>query len=187
VVVVLLTGPELAYLRDVAAHYAAAPTHDKGIQATRAWRDLADETMATAARLRDTLDVRYTPDPEPYPTAYEMLRDIAQGRVVVSIANSLHPVWTLEENTAFRLVHDVVGHGATGSGFDWYGECRAYDKHWSIVVSPWARAALFTEAVGQVAYALVHGGFTVQKVALLPQWMQWHRAQGGGVDGAVAA
>ena len=171
----------MSFLHEVAQAYADAPVLDLRADVLRAWRDLADETLTHAARLQACLEVRYTPNPEPYATAADMLRDIAQGRIVVSTANSTHPVWTLEENVAFRLVHDVVGHGTTGSGFDWDGECRAYDKHWTIVRSPWARWALFTEAVGQVAYALVNGGFTVQKVALLPTWMQWHRAHGGEV------
>lgn len=171
----------MTFIIEVAQAYSVAPVLDTRGTTLRAWRDLADETMVMADRLKAALDVRYTPRAEPYPTAYDMLTDIARGRIVVSTANSDHPVWTLEENTAFRLVHDVIGHGTTGSGFDWDGECRAYDKHWSVLESAHSRAALFTEAVGQVAYALVNGVFTVQKVALLPQWMQWHRAQGAEV------
>jgi hypothetical protein len=162
------------FIEEVAAAYAMAPVNDP--TAHKAWRVLADETMALARRLEGCLDVRYTPVPEPYPTAHDMLVDIARGCMVVSTANSDHPIWTLEENCAFRLVHDVLGHGTTGSGFDWRGEWVAYEKHCSVVQSPAAKWALFTEAVGQVAYAIVNRGFTsvhVQKVAFLPQWMQW--------------
>jgi hypothetical protein len=163
------------YLERVADAYRHAPVIVAGD--IPAWKALAAQTMATAERIKGALDVRYTPAAEPYPTAYDMLRDIARGRIVVSTANSTHPVWTLEENVAFRLVHDVVGHGSTGSGFDWAGEWTAYEKHLSLLEGEGARHALFTEAVGQVAYALVYGGFTVQKVATLPQWMQWDAPQ----------
>lgn len=170
------------YIERVAQAYAQAPICHPGD--VPAWRALADETMRTAEGLHRALSVSYTPKAEPYPTAYDMLVDIARGRIVVSTANSDHPVWSLDENVAFRLVHDVVGHGTTGGGFDWAGEWRAYEKHDSIIQSPLARHALFTEAVGQVAYALTYGGFTTQKVTLLPQWMLWDCP---AAYGAVAA
>lgn len=166
----------MMFIDEVALAYAQAPTIVQSD--VSAWRSLADESMALADKLKGSIEVSYTPHAQPYPTAYAMLAHLAQGRIIISTANCDHPVWTLEQNTAFRLVHDVVGHGATGSGFDWDGECRAYDKHWGILESHRSRAALFTEAVGQVAYALTRGHFTTQKVSLLPQWMQWHRAPG---------
>lgn len=174
-----LTG---SYLHDVAAAYAAAPVCHP--VAVKAWEALARETMATAEALRRALDVTYTPHAEPYPDAYAMLSDIAHGRIVVSTAHCQHPVWSLEENVAFRLVHDVVGHGTTGSAFDWPGEWRAYEKHLTIVRDPHARHALFTEAVGQAAWAIVNGGYHghVQKVALLPQYLQWGADAWGGCE-----
>jgi hypothetical protein len=166
------------FIERVARYYAWAPVI---VEADRsAWTELALETNRTAEALKGALDVRYTPNPEPYATAYDMLTDIARGRIVVSTANSEHPVWSLSDNVNFRLVHDVVGHGTTGAGFDWGGEWTAYERHLSTVVSPRARQALFTEAVGQVAYALVNGGFTEQKVALLPQYLQWGADAHGG-------
>lgn len=161
------------YIERVADAYEHAPVFHR--PDAPAWRALAHETMRIAEGLHRALTVSYTPKAEPYPTAYDMLRDIGQGRIVISTAHSAHPVWTPDENAAFRLVHDVVGHGTTGAGFDWAGEWRAYEKHLSVVRSPLARHALFTEAVGQAAWAIVHGGYGehVQKVALLPQWMQW--------------
>lgn len=158
-------------LEEIAAHYEAALHHDRRVE--HAWRELMAETMPVAERLTRAINVVYTPDPEPYPDSYAMLKDLGKGRIIISTAHCDHPVWSLEENCAFRLVHDVVGHGATGSGFDWLGEWQAYEKHLTIVQGVWARRALFTEAIGQVAYALVHGQFTAQKVALLPQWLQW--------------
>jgi hypothetical protein len=170
------------FIHLVAEAYDKAPVcHPPDV---RAWEALAAETMATADKLRACLAVSYTPKAEPYATAYDMLVDIARGRLVVSTAHCHHPVWTLEENAAFRLVHDVVGHGTTGSGFDWRGEWRAYEAHLAIVQSPLARHALFTEAVGQAAWAIVNGGYQghVQKVALLPQYLQWGADAWGGCE-----
>lgn len=159
------------FMQQVADAYAHAP--DFHLPDVAAWRELAKETRRLAEPLYSCFRVQFTPHDEPYATAADMLRDIAQGRIVVSTVNSDHPVWSLTENCEFRLVHGVLGHGVTGAGFDWPGEWRAYEKHASLLRSPLARHALFTEAVGQVAYKLDRGAFTTQKVILLPQWMQY--------------
>lgn len=161
-------------MQDIAAEYAAAPVYCP--TALAGWRQLAVETLAHAERIERELEVSYTALAEPYLSAADMLADIARGRVTISVANSEHPVWTLRENCAFRLVHDVLGHGLTGSGFDWAGELSAYDRHYRLTRHPSARLALFTEAVGQVAYALTYGGFGPQKVAYLPTWMSYDPA-----------
>lgn len=165
------------YQETVARAYDHAPTLSLG--AVRAWRELADVTMAQYSALRSCITVVPVEMPEPYLDAVAMMRDIAQGRLFVSDVNHAHPVWSPEVNRAFRVVHDVVGHATTGAGFDWAGELRAWHKHESTIDSAWARAALFTEAVGQVAWALHPsygaGTFGRQKVATLPQWLQWER------------
>jgi hypothetical protein len=165
----------ITYMGEVAHAYDLAPTFHPN--AIRAWRALADETMTQYHAVRGCIGVVFTDMPEPYLDARAMLADIAQGRLFVSDVNHNHPVWSPEVNRAFRVVHDVVGHGTTGAGFDWLGELRAWAKHEATVRDPFARAALFTEAVGQVAWALHPqygaGTFGVQKVATLPQWLQW--------------
>lgn len=149
----------------VAHHYDLAPLLTD--EARRAWRELTDETLAMAARIEAEMDVVYTVDPEPYHTAEPMFADIARGRILVSTTLSPHPLWTIEQNARFRLVHDVAGHGASGAGFDWEGEVTAYQQQASYLHSPLARAALFTQLLGQVAYFLVHGAYAPQKCALL--------------------
>lgn len=151
-------------LRAIALAYSDAPLIS--LDAIPAWRQLATESVRLAKRLRNCLSVRLTEDSEPYPDAVAMLTDIARGRFVVSTANSTHPVWSVDENIAFRIVHDVLGHGSTGSGFTWEGEQIAYRKH-ALHVSPTAGRALYIEAIGQVAYALHTGEFGPQKVAFL--------------------
>ncbi len=159
------------YIRSVADAYTDAPITCS--EAPQAWRALALETTAMYERIELALDIQHSSLVNPYPTAYAMLADIAQGRLVVSVANCEHPLWSREENIRFRVVHDVVGHASTGGGFDWQGEVKAYTKHATHIISPKARLALFTEAVGQVAYQVTNGYFGPQKCAILPQYLLW--------------
>lgn len=164
-----------------AYQFAVARAYDRAgwlnIKDVHAWTILADETMALYDRVAQSIEVYPVTESDPYATALDMFRDIAQGRILVSDVNHAHPVWSPEVNRAFRVVHDVIGHATTGSGFDWQGELRAWERHDSTVAHPLAKAALFTEAVGQVAWMLHpeygNGVFGPQKVATLPQWMQW--------------
>lgn len=164
-----------AYQRAVALAYDQAPLYH--IADERCWDLLADETMALYEKVAGSIRVVPVANAEPYPTALAMMVDVAHGRLFVSDVHHDHPVWTPEVNRAFRVVHDVVGHCSTGSGFDWAGELKAWERHEQTVVSTEARRALFTEAVGQVAWmlhpAFGGGAFGKQKVATLPQWLQW--------------
>jgi hypothetical protein len=158
--------------RQIAEAYKHAPLVGPG--AARAWSDLADETERLADSIvRPLFAVTITDDAEPYARVTDMLNDIEAGRITVSRANSEHPLWTVEQNINFRLVHDVLGHGLTRADFSWQGEVEAYEEHLRLVESPWAKAALFTEALAQVAYAIENNGFGAQKCALLPTWMQF--------------
>ena len=159
------------YISTIAQAYDSAPIVTP--EAYDAWEALSNETAEHYHRISQCLSIGRTTNPNPYASSYDMLRDIAQGHIWVSTANSEHPLWTTEENVMFRVVHDIMGHGATGSGFDWTGENRAYANHLEHTVNPKARLALFTEAIGQVAFALDRGAFGVQKCALLPQWLQF--------------
>lgn len=158
-------------LAEVARAYDVAPLFHPC--ARRAWDDLADETMAHAARVTSWLDVVLVNESEPYPDEHTMFADIERGRLFVSDLHHEHPVWSPEVNRAFRIVHDVMGHWMTGSDFSWSGELRAWWSHDDITESVHARAALFTEAVGQVAWRIVHGHFGPQKVVVLPTWLRW--------------
>lgn len=156
--------PYVDRMDELAAAYAAAPTFDPA--AAPAWRALADDSLTRALLVRSRLAVSETDDPEPYPDAPAMFRDLARGRFLVSRANSEHPLWTVADNVAFRIVHDVLGHWPSGGHFDWHGENRACALHAS-VLAPLARVALLTECIGQTAYVNVHGVFGTQKVAKL--------------------
>lgn len=161
----------MTYLKTVAKAYHEAPL--VGGTAIKAWQILADETAEHYNRLAECLHIERTSEPEPYQSAYAMVADIAQGHILLSTANSAHPLWDLEANTRFRLVHDVIGHGTTGAGFDWAGERCAYFRQLEHTTHPLAKLALFTEVIGQAAYALDRGTFGTQKAAILPPYLQW--------------
>lgn len=151
-------------LERIAAEYAAAPVFEA--EHVAAWRELAADSVAQAARLRTRFRITDTDDPEPYPDAPAMFRDLSRGRFTVSRANSEHPLWTPTENVAFRIVHDIAGHFSTGGHFDWRGENMACSAH-ERMLAPAARVALFTECIAQTAFCNVFGYFGAQKVAAL--------------------
>lgn len=179
-----------AYLQPIADAYAAAPVIESAVYiddvcaapSTRGWMELAADVEERAAGIRLLLNVSETDDPEPYLDAAAMCEDIGQGRFLVSRAHSEHPIWTAEENVAFRIVHDVLGHYAASvalgygagwmaeyepnvvAGFDWEGENAACAAHARLLRTPAERIALFTECIAQTAYAIAFGGFGPQKV-----------------------
>jgi hypothetical protein len=181
-----------AYLQPIADAYAAAPmlqsSATETVAGTKAWQALADDSLERAAHVRLLLDVQETDDPEPYPDANTMCEDIGLGAFLVSTANSEHPVWTIKQNIAFRIVHDVYGHYSASvaagyvapdrgfrhhsdshgheavAGFDWEGENAACAAHARLLHSEGARVALFTECIAQTGYAIANGEFGPQKV-----------------------
>lgn len=73
----------------------------------------------------------------------------------LAIVNAEHGV---SYNLLFRAVHDFYGHYLTGSGFDWEGECTAFDHH-SKMFSRKLRGILKGEVLGQAAYKLTTGKY----------------------------
>lgn len=157
-------------LRPIAEAYAAAPTYEP--QAAQAFKELADDSVKRAAVLAKQLKIEVTDNPEPYANAQEMAEDIHKHKhFVVSRAHSEHPIWTPEQNVAFRTVHDVLGHAVSGGDFGWEGENRACAAHFPLL-SANAQKALFTECIAQTGYAAYYRAFGPQKVALFPQFTE---------------
>jgi hypothetical protein len=148
----------------LARAYERAPLYD--LSAVDSYRALASDCVTLADRVRKLVRVVEVSNPEPYATADAMHDDIDSGYLAVSRANSEHPVFTVAENVAFRLAHDYFGHYRTRAGFDWPGEKEAC-KAQSVLLSSDAFPAFITECLGQTAYRVHYGRFTVQKVALL--------------------
>lgn len=153
----------MTLLGSLAAAYAAAPVLQPS--AVPAWLALGRDSVLMADRIRQRFEIHYTSD-QPYENALSMLRDIANRVCVISTAYMTHPVWDTETNIAFRIVHDVMGHGPSGGDFTWGGELLACMFHQRVVTKA-ALSALRTECLGQVAYQQMTGRFGVQKVAIL--------------------
>ena len=154
---------------EIAKAYAQLPAYDD--KAAAAWKALAAESKIQADAIRQQITVEVSDDPEPYMTAQEMCEDVHKNKhFVVSRANSEHPIWSVEDNVNFRIVHDVLGHCQSGGDFSWRGENLACGAHFPLV-SPLAREALFTECIAQTAYRSAFKGFGPQKIGLLTQFL----------------
>lgn len=169
-------------LDEIADAYDALPTvpvfpHDMR-RAADAWTELAEHSVANAKILRGMWDIRVTDESEPYADASEMFADILRGKFVVSRANSEHPIWTVEENVAFRIVHDIGGHFAAWTlgkpaDFDWIGENNACAEHFADLRSAGytlAMGALFTECIAQTGSAIRNGAFGPQKIGIIERF-----------------
>ncbi len=145
----------------IAAEYASAPVLDP--QHAKLWANFATYNVRLAHRIGQQIHVVPTDDPEPYATSADQSADILAGRFLVSRAHCNHPVWLPWENVAFRVVHDVLGHHAIRAGFDRAGEIAVYEHDLARTPARF-RPCLFTESVGQLAYAVLAGDFGPQKV-----------------------
>jgi hypothetical protein len=154
---------------EIAQAYSKMPAFDE--KAVPAWKALAAESKVQADAIRQQITVEVVDEGEPYATAQEMVEDIHKNKhFKVSRANSEHPVWSVEDNVNFRIVHDVIGHAQSGGDFSWRGENLACGVHFPLV-SPLAREALFTECIGQTAYRSYYKGFGPQKIGFLSQFL----------------
>jgi hypothetical protein len=115
-----------------------------------------------------------TPD-DPYQHASQLHAELRECHMRVwstAAGDNPHPLFSNDDNDAFRAVHDAFGHGSIGLGFDPDGEEAAWLKH-SQMYSPLARPAMTTETRGQTcAFVYGNGGkfFSEQKAVLLPAW-----------------
>lgn len=156
----------------VADAYDALPDWDDA--AVPAFRAFADETMMQYRIMIGTGSISHVvEDSDPYATAGAMIESVERDGIIRTMstrATGGHPFLTDSQNDAFRAVHDVVGHAATGRGFDRHGEEAALQSH-AVMYSPLARVALISETRGQNSSMIKAGGtFPAQKIAILPGW-----------------
>lgn len=162
-------------LEEIAKAYAKAPIYDP--KAAPAWKELADDSMARYAILADQLEIEVVDDPDPYEDIQAMCDDVKNNQhFLVSRAQTNHPVWTAEQQIAYRAVHDVLGHCVSGGDYSWEGENRACAAHFPLLTRN-AQQALFSEALGQSAYTYFYRALGPQKVALLPDFMEDAQSQ----------
>lgn len=169
-------------LPEIAEAYREAPIYDP--KAVAAWKALGDDSMHRLHVLGGQLHIEPTNDPQPYKTADDMRKDIHEKRhYYVTQAGNAHPVWTSDQVSAFRAVHDILGHGVAGGHYDWPGRNLAAAAH-APLLEPLAQQALFAETVARQA-ALQTYGHMPQKIALFPEFVDHHQAlnQGGAHRG----
>lgn len=151
-------------LPQIAEAYSKAPVYDP--KAASAWKELAQDSVARHRVLEQHLTIKVVPEGEPYASAKEMADDIHKNQnFLVSNAHCEHPVWTVDENVSFRVVHDVMGHAVSGGDFGWLGENLACAAHFPLL-SETAQQALFVECIMQTGYAAYYRSFGPQKVFL---------------------
>lgn len=185
----------LAYAITVAEAYHEAPK----LQPDKVWHWTALVYSNDRLMSKVTFKVKVIPTPDdPYANETAMLKDIVFNKrlYVYSGHSDNHPVFTPDQNVAFRIIHDWFAHAGKNakslenfykqqklvspqdavaaakeyefkhSGFNLRGELNAYTSHSQLVPED-VLPALFTEIIGQVCSAVVLGGFPEQKVAVL--------------------
>jgi hypothetical protein len=157
-------------LKAIAEAYVKAPVYDP--KAAIAFKELADDCTHRAKVLGEYLEIELTPEPEPYTDVEKMTRDIRKSRkLIVSTANTEHPIWIPEQVIAFRTCFDVLGYGVANAGWDWRGDNLAFAA-FAPLVSANAQEALFTEVVAQSAYVNQYRAYGPPKVALFPEFVE---------------
>ena len=159
----------------VAKAYKDAPTMDRS--ALPHWRALRKAINRQFQMISRSPDKAHNPkrqrfnvvfsDDNPYNSAEDMRDQVKKtGDLVIWNGESEHPILSKEENLKLRAVHDYFAHIAGGASFGLRGEISAFNRHANFTPKK-AAVALFTEVVGQAAYALIYGSFPVQKIAVL--------------------
>jgi hypothetical protein len=162
--------------RTVAECFLAARTRTDRLVAL-AYRQLERQTDRQFAALTDPngayrIRVAGTSEATPYGDAGELIAAVLATRtleVTMSPADRAHPLLGGEAGGAyyrFRAVHDLIGHVATGYGFDRDGEYSA----WLVQRARYtglARWAAATELHGEISALWTTGQFAEHKAVLL--------------------
>jgi hypothetical protein len=143
----------------------------------RAYRQLETQTDQQFAALTDPqgpyrITVVGTRNDTPYCDAGELTASVLSSRtleVTTSAADRAHPLLGGEVGGAyyrFRAVHDLLGHVATGYGFDRDGEYSAWLLQRSLYTGL-ARWAAATELHGEISALWITRAFPEHKAVLL--------------------
>jgi hypothetical protein len=142
-----------------------------------AYRQLEAQTDRQFAALTDPggpyrITVVGTREVTPYATAEELIASVLATRtleITRTPADRIHPLLGCEAGGAhdrLRAVHDLIGHVATGYGFDRDGEYSAWlvQRDFYSGLARWAAA---TELHGEVSALWTTGQFAEPKAVLL--------------------
>lgn len=156
------------YAKKVADAYDARPVRDPA--ARESYRVLIRHVHRMFKQLLSRIRIEFVDEPEPYKDAADMTRRVREeGVMYVStlFSENLASGMTARENWMFRAVHDYIVHIGGRHDFSLRGEIGTFNRH-AKVAPVAARPALFSEIVGQVAYAIVRGKFpNPQKACVL--------------------
>ena len=159
-----------------------------------AYRQLAMQTDQQFAALTDPqglyrITVVSTSQATPYSDAGELVASVLTSRtleVTTSRADRPHPLLGGEAGSAyyrFRAVHDLVGHVATGYGFDADGEYSAWlvQRNLYAGLARWAAA---TELHGEISALWTTRQFAEHKAVLLDPHLLGPRSMRQGAVGS---
>jgi hypothetical protein len=143
----------------------------------QAYQQLETQTDEQFAALTDPrgpyrITVVGTSEATPYSDARELIASVLTSRtleVTTSAADRAHPLLGGEVGGAyfrFRAVHDLIGHVATGYGFDRDGEYSAWLTQRSLYAGL-ARWAAATELHGEISTLWTTQQFAEHKAVLL--------------------
>lgn len=157
-------------LKEIAEAYAKAPIYEP--KAAISFMELGRDAVMRAKALTEHLDIIVVNNPDPYHDVQKMCDDVRKRRKLeVSRAGIEHPLWSEQQALAFRIAFDVLGYCASGGDWGWEGTNRAFAAYAAIIPAE-AQSALFTEILGQTAYATYYRAYGPQKVALFPQFVE---------------
>jgi len=167
----------------VAEAYAAAPDYDP--RAVESYKALGRSIEKIYKQILSRVEVKFVKG-QPYESDEQMAREVQRtGVLYISKDFNEHPIYTPEQNLKARAVHDWFAHILPGADFSQRGELKAYNRQMKLTPKK-AWPALFTEVVGQAAYATVHGEFPEQKIAILDGFDYYNVGQGPAVEAAKA-
>ncbi len=106
----------------------------------------------------------------------DIVSDVEQGRIVRPTDFFPHPVWDIETQSLFRVVHDYF-HYETGYDITIEGELNVVLHHHRLKFSQASYPAIVAEIYGQAAYSLVYGEFGPNKVYIPALAQDAHVAQ----------
>jgi hypothetical protein len=161
----------------VAAAHQDAPAVGDAI-ARAAYAQLVLESDRSFRRITSTggVQVCFTTCRAPYAAADELIVSVRRDRRLEVTTAAVqrerrHPLMSCEIGGAydrFRAVHDVIGHGGLGVGFDRDGEYAAW-RYQEQFHSPLARRALATELHAEHSVHWATGELSAHKGVLLDE------------------
>ena len=157
-----------------AVEYADAPLVDP--EALYSWAALArDVGRLYQYVLRKGVAIEPIPKWR-YQCFEDIVSDIEQGRIVRPTDFYPHPVWDVETQSLFRVVHDYF-HYETGYDITIEGELDVVTRHHRLKFSQASYPAIVAEIYGQAAYNLVYGEFGPNKIYIPELARETHEAQ----------